>query len=500
MSKQENRKDGTAREESFGALEQAMPQSGGDMGDTMAFTPLGKQAEKQQPAQAAGRKETGGPGPRAPGDTAEAPPRKAKASGTRVLGRLCIVLAISFAVLATASMVLSHLFDPAKFVAEATQALAGGDTKALEQLVQPAEGLTADEASLSALCDAFAEPSAREALALQLQAQAMDETLAGSAYPALGVAKDNVFLGYAKYKLAVQPVQLMLTSDAQNPLLSLNGVPRTGRVVEGGVLYEGLFPGQYTCTVTASSGTGSTVTGQQTVLSLFSVQQPTEFNGALAMADITVSGCPNDETKIFIDGAEVSQKPQGGTVSLPMVAVGSTITMEYTAPHGAVTTGSVVFSDIANTALAFGDVKTEGGVPDVEAAKTLLGTYYASYLDAVNKQDIAAVLGVTEAKREDLKSTLSSAGNLANVFSFTSAECTEGSLAAVENADPPRFRCTAAFTFQHTNKESHEESSTVSYQACEFVFQDNAWVLDRTVAIDKAAYEAGDTGALNTEA
>ena len=119
------------------------------------------------------------------------------------------------------------------------------------------------------------------------------------------------------------------------------------------------------------------------------------------------------------------------------VAVGSTITMEYTAPHGAVTTGSVVFSDIANTALAFGDVKTEGGVPDVEAAKTLLGTYYASYLDAVNKQDIAAVLGVTEVKREDLKSTLSSAGNLANVFSFTSAECTEGSLAAVENADLP---------------------------------------------------------------
>ena len=134
MSKQENRKDSTAREESFGALGQAMPQSGGDMGDTMAFTPLGKQAEKQQPAQAAGRKEAGGPGPRAPGDTAEAPPRKAKASGTRVLGRLCIVLAISFAVLATASMVLSHLFDPAKFVAEATQALAGGDRAGLEEM------------------------------------------------------------------------------------------------------------------------------------------------------------------------------------------------------------------------------------------------------------------------------------------------------------------------------------------------------------------------------
>ena len=83
---------------------------------------------------------------------------------------------------------------------------------------------------------------------------------------------------------------------------------------------QGLFPGQYTCAVTASSGTGSTVTGQQTVLSLFSVQQPTEFSGALAMADITVSGCPGDETKIFIDGAEVAQKPVSYTHLIPSPA------------------------------------------------------------------------------------------------------------------------------------------------------------------------------------
>lgn len=153
------------------------------------------------------------------------------------------MLAISFAVLASASMVLSHLFNPGKFVAEATQALAQGDTQALEQLVQPAEGLTVDEASLAALCDAFAQPDAREALAEQLAAQAMDETLAGSAYPALGVAKDNVFLGYAKYKLAVQPVQLMLTSSAQNPLLSLNGVPRTGGWWRAACCTRGCSPG-----------------------------------------------------------------------------------------------------------------------------------------------------------------------------------------------------------------------------------------------------------------
>lgn len=199
------------------------------MGDTMAFTPPAKHKEQPQPAwqpseKHGGRHEKrrgtpGQSGPHAPGDTAEAPPHKA-GGGTRALGRLCIVLAISFAVLASASMVLSHLFNPGKFVAEATQALAQGDTQTLEQLVQPAEGLTVDEASLAALCHAFAQPAAREALAEQLAAQAMDETAAGSAYPALGVAKDNVFLGYAKYKMVVQPVQLMLTSSAQNPLLS----------------------------------------------------------------------------------------------------------------------------------------------------------------------------------------------------------------------------------------------------------------------------------------
>ena len=506
MSKQEKRKE-DAFETAFDAMkDMADADAAANLEDTMAFTPPSRPSRREEEPrkpdstkEAETGMETGSrDGLRAAGDITERPARRKAASGTKVLGRLCIVLAISFVFLAGASTVLHSMFDPEKFITGVTEALATADTDSLSQMVQPAEGLAADENSLKALCAAFESEEARNALQQQLAAQAMDETLEGTSYPALGVEKESVFLGYCRYKLSVQPVQIMLTTDAQNPLLSLNGVPRTGRVVDGGVLYETLFPGAYACTVTASSGTGATVTGKETVLSLFSVQQPVEFNGALAMADITVSGCPNDETIIFIDGAQVSQKPQGGVVSLPMVAVGSTISMEYTAPHGAVTTGSVVFSDINSTELAFGDVKTEGGVPDAEAAKSLLGAYYASYLDAVNKQDISVVLGVTEAKREDLKGTLSTKENLANVFAFTGAECTQGSLVAVENSDPPRFRCTAAFSFQHTNKESHEESTTVSYQVCEFVFQDGGWVLDRTAAIDKATYEAGDTSALDT--
>lgn len=52
MSEQENRGD-AAFEEEFSALEQAAPQGGGDMGDTMAFIPPAKHKEQPQPAMAA---------------------------------------------------------------------------------------------------------------------------------------------------------------------------------------------------------------------------------------------------------------------------------------------------------------------------------------------------------------------------------------------------------------------------------------------------------------
>ena len=40
-------------------------------------------------------------------------------------------------------------------------------------------------------------------------------------------------------------------------------------------------------------------------------------------------------------------EPVNGVVTLPQVAVGSTIGMQYTAPWGAVTTASVQFADLS---------------------------------------------------------------------------------------------------------------------------------------------------------
>ena len=146
----------------------------------------------------------------------------------------------------------------------------------------------------------------RSALTEQLTAQIADQTLTGSTYPALGVERDAVFLGYSEYKLSVHSVQLMLSTGASNPLLTMNDTARTGEVVSGGVLYKDLFPGRYTCLVTASSSTGETVTGTATELDLFQTSEPTVFNGALPLSDITVSGCTSDEATILVNDQAIA--------------------------------------------------------------------------------------------------------------------------------------------------------------------------------------------------
>ena len=120
------------------------------------------------------------------------------------------------------------------------------------------------------------------------------------------------------------------------------------------------------------------------------------YSLTLPIADITVSGCVNDGAVITVDGAAVEQKPVNGVVTLPQVAVGSTIGMQYTAPWGAVTTASVQFADKTVTALAFENPVTEGGVPAAGELNTLLTAHYAAYLDALNNQDTALISGCTE--------------------------------------------------------------------------------------------------------
>lgn len=415
---------------------------------------------------------------------------------TRVLAVAAAVLAVLFCALAVGGQVLYSKYDPAKFIAQITDTLAAGDAAALQPLLAGVD-IEVDEAGAQALCAAFSGEEARGRLAAQLADQVVDPSAAGGAYPALGVEKSSAFLGYARYRLTVRSVQLLLTADAQNLLLSMDGTPRTGDVTDGGILYKNIFPGQHTVSVTGVSGTGAPLAGGDVSLTLFDSNAPLSFDGSLPASDITVSGCVSDEAVIAVDGVEVPQKPVDGTVSLPQIAVGSTITMSYTEPHGAVTTGSAVFADKAQTALTFENIQTTGGVPAGTDVNTMLGAYFASYLDAVNNQDIARVTGITEDLRAALAGGLATERNTSHVFQYLGAACSEASLQSTKVGEEPGFLCVAAYSYHVTEKEGdRSEADEAAYQCCEFVFRDGAWVLNRVADITQEAFTLNDVSSL----
>ncbi len=432
-------------------------------------------------------------------EAAMARPRKKKRGPLAAMGAVAGALAVLLAVLCVASSALYSRYDPERFVADVLAALEGCDAAALAGHLVSDE-VTVNEENAALLCAAFSGADAREALASQLRAQSADPAAAG-AYEALGVEKDPVFLGFCEYRIRVRGAQLMLRTNAQNVLLSLNGATRTGEESDGGILYKNLFPGRYSCTVTGATPLGEQLTGAETQLDLFSVSAPFEFDGALPIADVTVSGAVSDEAVIFINGTEMANRPSGGVVQLPQVAVGSTISFRYTEAHGAVTTGSVVFSDRSATQLAFGDIQTTGDTPDEAAINTLLSAYYASFVNAVNNKDASLVTGASAAQSAALPGLLEAEAFKDKVLQFTSAVVKADSVAACEVNGAPAFRCNAAMAY-HTRSSTGDgaEADAMLYENVEFVFENGAWAVNRTVTIDEAKYTANDLSALEAPA
>ena len=318
---------------------------------------------------------------------------------------------------------------------------------------------------------------------------------AQGAFPALGVEKESVFFGYSRYSLTVHSVRLLLSSPVQNLRLSLDGVPRTGEQTADGILYQNLFPGLYTCTVTGTTAAGQAVEGDATDLALLSSVEPTVFSGALPIADITVSGCVNDGAVITVDGAAVEQRPVNGVVTLPQVAVGSTIGMQYTAPWGAVTTASVQFADKTVTALAFENPVTEGGVPAAGELNTLLTAHYAAYLDALNNQDTALISGCTEEYKAALAQGVVSDTHKANLYVMGTAECNPSAIKSTAADGTARVSCYVKLTYTYSDRESHEETPATAYRVYTFTWADG-WKVSASADSTEEAYNTASMDAL----
>ncbi|MEG0911010.1 MAG: hypothetical protein RSF70_05445 [Ruthenibacterium sp.] len=429
----------------------------------------------------------------APGSSNAAYVRPNKKSRDKTVMILCIIAAVLTLLLATASIACSVLYDkynPDLILDSIGTSLMNGDTAKLQKMLL-CEEVEATPENLQALCRAFTAQEAVDVLRAQLAIQAENPDAASERYPALRFVREKVFLGYYNYKMAVAPVALQIPASVQNPLLSVDGEARTGEAGEGGVLYTGFFPGIHKCVVSAQSGTGERVLGAETEVTLFNTDAPTVFGGALAIADITVAGCNAEDAIITVNDKEVAAKPVNGVLSLPQVAVGSKIHMVYKTAYGATTTGDVVFTDIAQPSLTFGNVVTEGGIPTEEQVNTLLSAYCASYLDCANTQDMSKLLVSTTLNHDRVSAIIGTADLKDNLFVFTSAAVHYVSVQQSEFEALPAVLCNTIFRYSATNRKSNEVTERQTLQTCELVFKGDQWLINRVVPCSEVDFAAG---------
>ncbi len=282
-----------------------------------------------------------------------------------------------------------------------------------------------------------------------------------------------MFFGYSRYSLTVHSVRLLLSSPVQNLRLSLDGVPRTGEQTADGILYQNLFPGLYTCTVTGTTAAGQAVEGDATDLALLSSVEPTVFSGALPIADITVSGCVNDGAVITVDGAAVEQKACERRCHAAAGGCGQ--------HHRYAVYGSVGRCDDSLRAVrrqnghrtgAFENPVTEGGVPAAGELNTLLTAHYAAYLDALNNQDTALISGCTEEYKAALAQGVVSDTHKANLYVMGTAECNPSAIKSTAADGTARVSCYVKLTYTYSDRESHEETPATAYRVYTFTWAD----------------------------
>ena len=240
---------------------------------------------------------------------------------------------------------------------------------------------------------------------------------------------------------------------------------------------------------------GSIVNSKVTLRNLDRVEANYTVFECVRRHGITVSGCVNDGAVITVDGAAVEQKPVNGVVTLPQVAVGSTIGMQYTAPWGAVTTASVQFADKTVTTLAFENPVTEGGVPAAGELNTLLTAHYAAYLDALNNQDTALISGCTEEYKAALAQGVVSDTHKANLYVMGTAECNPAAIKSTAADGTARVSCYVKLTYTHSDRESHEETPATAYRVYTFTWADG-WKVSASADSTEEAYNAASVDAL----
>lgn len=423
------------------------------------------------------------------------PPRKKKGSGKIVRNILLIVLLFLVATFIATIGLLYFRNRPAAAIETFTDAITARDYAALNSMVV-SEVAPSDE-GWAAFCDAFTQEEQLNALKTQLAGKPSyedREKLSSLTYQAVTLEGESLFLFINKYHVRIAGVELLAPGAAEGTALDIPG-GESGTATADGVVFGKFMPGKYVITVTPP---GTTIE-----IEAFDVLTPNRIEqdagGTVQNANVTVENCASDDAVLYINGSEVSEKPSGGTVQLAAVPVGAEIKI-IANTDGARTQASVIFSDPAVTTLRFENYAPVEGVEDDDATQIAkdatpeqinqaLATFYTSYLDAINAQDIGRVQLSTEKNNANLTQRISSPANAANTYTYVSAACNANSIVAGEEGGVPSIKLNGTFTFSFAPREEPDNVQQGSnHQSVHLLYVGGEWVVNGFVFVEDADY------------
>lgn len=396
------------------------------------------------PWQTAGLPPQGGPGatgavppaypPPLPGGVYPAAPAQAKKPGRGLIIALAAVLLL----LVFAGAVLGFLTlrnRPEAVVGDFVDALAAQDAQALAQAAL-VEGVGAGGDNWPALCRAFEDAADRQALTQQLLDGSGDAPFGGFI-----LRSEPLFLFIQRRQVVVRGVALTLAGEADGARIQLDGTALTGAAGEGGIRFEGVFPGAYSLEILRADG---------------QITAPAE----IALLGDTHYTAPDG-------GAPAPSAPDDGAAEPPAEAQ-----PEPPPP-----------SSSSQTPEEFADAVS------AEEMHTALQAFYMSYLECINRQDISPLRASSSYNVGNVLERLEAPGNQANVFDYRGVQIDPDSVVTAQDAGQPSLLFNATFQYRYAPRDGGEWMMGSNRQSVQLVYEQGQWVVNRFVFVSDENFE-----------
>lgn len=418
----------------------------------------------------------------------------------------------------------------------AIEKVAGGDDKSVSEGISELKnlvgtnkislsGIDSSTADWQALSNRFSSEADVTSLREWLNALVSESPdKAKTTYEAIGVESQPVadFLSFLpflkKYTITIQAVDLLAPGTQPGTQAYLNGKAYPGTYTDEGMLYSGITPGLYLCQLVPEGADASQVAPVEVKLFNVTPSQtragtgPNRIDGDVLRATVTVENCISDTAQLFVNDAPVAATIQDGTVTIPGVALGSTIRIVATV-DGQQQTASVVFQNPNGTTLRFEDYglyvpptsepdpsssapdssSLPQGTPQLSAAEinTLMTDYYQSYLESINAQNTSHLRHTTESNRTALEKRITNTENAANQFRFTSVACDTESIGYTTAKGTTAIEFNLDCRYSYTPRENGGTyKNGTTYNSVQLIYENGEWLVNQFIYLNEADFKA----------